>query len=85
MLVVYIICYYLLYNFYTVYYKQSEARKKEKEYAAQPQRIGLILFPDLFKSSGFFINEDALHNLSPCSLNYHYFISGYLKNNERTV
>ena len=40
--------------------------RREKEYAAQPHYKGLNLFPDVFKDSGFVINEDVLYNISPC-------------------
>ena len=46
--------------------KQRGGRRSEKEYTAQPHYKGLNLFPDVFKDSGFVINEDVLYNISPC-------------------
>jgi len=51
--------------------KQRGGRRSEKEYTAQPQYIGLSLFPDVFKDSGFFINKGVFHSLSHYLINCH--------------
>ena len=53
---------------------------EERKNAAQPHDIGLNFFPDMFEDSGFVINEDVFHSLSPCLLYCHVVISGYLNN-----
>ena len=45
--------------------KQRGDTKCGIECAAQPQYMGLNLFPDMLKASGIVINEGVLHGLSP--------------------
>jgi hypothetical protein len=51
--------------------KQSGMLEERKKYTAQPHYMGLSLFPDVFKDSGFIINKDVIHGLSPCLVNRH--------------